>query len=96
MTDEDAIGCILKAVDFYRRGDNKGFMPSDPDYERTILDGWSVGAISLQIASIRLGLPLAEVFTRAEQHGVEVPYIAKRELAYFEKQPGKRLSRKVE
>lgn len=91
MADEEVVGCLLKAVDLYRNGDNSRFLPDHPDYEHTILDGWSMGAISLHVVTIRLRLSGEEVVRRTEQHGIEVPHTAKWELPYVEKQPVRRL-----
>lgn len=92
MDDEDAIGCILKAVDIFRHGDNERFLPNDRRYESTILDGWSAGAISLEIVCIRLGITGPEAVKRAEVLGVEIPYLAKYELPKLEKRGTRRLS----
>ncbi|MBB4010272.1 hypothetical protein [Allorhizobium taibaishanense] len=82
MTDEDAVCCILKAIDFYRNGDNRRFMPEHPEYERTILVGWSIGALSLHTAMIRLAISGHEVLRRMQELKIELPYTADRELKY--------------
>ncbi|WP_312403748.1 hypothetical protein [Rhizobium sp.] len=96
MSDDDAISCLLKAVDLFRYGDNSRFLPTNPRYARTILDGWSAGAISLQIACIRLGLTGQEAIRQMEMKAIEVPYTAQRELALVERRPIRRLSRRSE
>lgn len=92
MSDEDAVGCILKAINLFRNGDNSRFKPEHPEYERTVLEGWAAGAISLQIASIRLGLSGSELIRRTETFGLEVPYTVEWELRAVEKRPNRRLA----
>jgi hypothetical protein len=95
MSDEEAIGCILKAVDLFRRGDNGRFRPNHSDHERTILDGWSVGALSLRTVTIRLGVSGRDVLRRVEELEIELPYTAEREVQYVERLPVRRLRSRV-
>jgi hypothetical protein len=83
LTDEEAITCILGAIGKFRYGDNSHFMPDHPNYERTILDGWSLGAISLRTAAIRLGITFDEVVEKAKVYDIELPYTAERELQHL-------------
>ncbi|EJC80659.1 hypothetical protein Rleg4DRAFT_2294 [Rhizobium leguminosarum bv. trifolii WSM2297] len=80
MSDEDAIRCILKAVEIYRRIDRSRFEKGHPDYERTTLEGWAVGALSLRRVIRRLGISGQEAVERAITYGIELPYFADREL----------------
>lgn len=79
MEDEDAIRCILKAVERYRTEDRSRFEPGHPDYERTTLEGWSIRALTLRSATDRLGITGEEAIKRTTAHGFEVPYLADRE-----------------
>jgi len=85
MSDQQAVSCILKAVGKFRYGDNSHFQPDHPDYERMVLDGWSLGAISMRIAAIRLGITGEEVLDRTKEYGIEVPWTAERELEHLKK-----------
>ncbi|MBY5667405.1 hypothetical protein HFO43_02280 [Rhizobium leguminosarum] len=80
MSDENAIRCILKAVEIYRVEDRGRFGKGHPDYERTTLEGWSLGVLSLRRASRRLGTTGEEAFERMTAYGIEVPYFADLEL----------------
>ncbi|TAX05594.1 hypothetical protein ELH97_25120 (plasmid) [Rhizobium leguminosarum] len=80
MSDENAIRCILKAVEIYRAEDGGRFEKGHPEYERTTLEGWSLGALSLRSASRRLGITGEEAFERMTAYGIEVPYFADLEL----------------
>jgi len=80
MSDENAIRCILKAVEIYRAEDRGRFEKGHPDYERTTLEGWSLGALSLRRASRRLGITGEEAIERMKAYGIEVPYSADLEL----------------
>ncbi|MBO9184587.1 hypothetical protein ACQZ4Y_04030 [Rhizobium sp. L80/93] len=83
LSDEQAISCILKAVENYRTGDHSAFMPGHPDYERTIINGWSLGAIGLRTATIRLRTSGDAVIERAAAYGIDLPYTTQQELARF-------------
>lgn len=91
MSDNEAIGCVLKAVDLFRRGDNDRFRPEHSDYERTILDGWSIGALSLRTVTIRLAISGHEALGRMEKLEIEVPYTSEREVQHVAKFPVRRL-----
>ncbi|MBY5370553.1 hypothetical protein [Rhizobium leguminosarum] len=80
MSDENAIRCILKAVEIYQAEDRGRFKKGHPDYERTALEGWSLGALSLRRASRRLGITGEEAIERMKAYGIEVPYSADLEL----------------
>ncbi|MBY3195072.1 hypothetical protein [Rhizobium laguerreae] len=80
MSDEDAICCILKSVEAYRNTDRSLFEAGHPDFERTILEGWAMGALSLQRAVRRLGITGEQAIERAKAYGVALPYLAQREL----------------
>lgn len=95
MSDEEAVSCILKAIDLFRNGDNSHFKPEHPEYERTILEGWSAGALSLRIVTIRLGISAKEAVTRMRKWGIELPYTADREIQYVESLPGRKLRSRV-
>lgn len=83
LTDEEATSCISKAVVAYRTGDHRRFQPGHPDYERTIIDGWSLGALSLRTVVVRLGISGEEVVERARAYGVELPYTMDLELKHL-------------
>ena len=85
LTDEEAIGCVLKAVELYRTEDRGRFEKGHPDYERTMIDGWSYGSLSLRRVVKRLGLSGPQVFERAKALGIEVPYTAELEVAALNK-----------
>lgn len=91
MSDEDAVCCILKAIDIFRNGDNSHFSPEHPEYERTVLQGWSAGALSLRIVTIRLGISGEEAIRRMRTWEIEVPYTADREVQHVEALPVRRL-----
>ncbi len=91
MTDEEAVLCILKAADQFRNGNNSHFDPQHSEYERTILEGWSAGAISLRVVTIRLGISPDEALERMQVLGIEVPYTADREVKYVRSRPVHRL-----
>jgi hypothetical protein len=95
MSDEEAVCCILKAIDLFRNGDNGPFMPEHPEYEQTVLQGWSTGALSLRIATIRLGISSKEAVARMRTWGIELPYTADREVQYVESLPVRRLRSRV-
>jgi DNA-binding phage protein len=80
MSDEDAIRCILKAVDAYRTEDRSRFDKGHPDFERTTLEGWALGALSLRRAVKRLNVSGPVAVERAKALGIEVPYTADLEL----------------
>ena len=84
MSDEEAVSCILKAIDLFRNGDNSHFEPDHPDYERTILEGWSAGALSLRIVTIRLGISSKAAVERMQILEIELPYTAAREVQYVD------------
>jgi hypothetical protein len=81
--DEDAIGCILKSVDEFRTGDHSKFCPGHPDYEKTVLEGWSMGAILLHTACIRLQIGGQTAIDKTQAYGIELPYTAKQELKHL-------------
>jgi hypothetical protein len=84
MSDEEAVSCILKAIDLFRNGDNSHFQQDHPDYERTILEGWSAGALSLRIVTIRLGISSKAAVERMQILEIELPYTAAREVQYVD------------
>lgn len=96
MSDEEAVSCILKAIELFQNGDNCHFKPEHPEYERTILEGWSAGALSLLIVTIRLGISAKETVTRMRTWGIELPYTADREVQYVESLPVRRLRSHVD
>ncbi|KQV78184.1 hypothetical protein [Rhizobium sp. Root1220] len=71
LTDEDAIGCILKAVELYQRGDRGRFESGHPGYERTILEGWSLGALSLHRVVKRLNITGAQALEQTKAFGID-------------------------
>ncbi|MGO4353798.1 hypothetical protein AB4Z25_17950 [Rhizobium sp. RAF36] len=87
MNDEDAITCILKAVEIYRTSDRSRFQRGHPDYERTTLEGWSVGALSLPRVLKRLAISGEEALDRLKAYGIEVPYLADLELKALNRDP---------
>ncbi|UWU12767.1 hypothetical protein N2599_11310 [Rhizobium sullae] len=80
MSDEDAITSILKSVNAYRTENRSRFERGHPEYERTTLEGWAIGALSLQRAIRRLGISGQDALDRATAYGIELPYLADREL----------------
>ncbi|WP_313200631.1 hypothetical protein [Rhizobium sp.] len=87
LSDEDAIGCILKSVSIFRTGDRDRFRKGHPEYERTILEGWAIGALSLQRASRRLSMTGRQAMERAKAYGIELPYYADQELRALDAKP---------
>jgi len=87
LSDEDAIRCILGAVTKYRTEDRGRFEKSHPDFERTTLDGWSIGAISLSRVTRRLGISGHEAVDKARALGIELPYLVDLELKALETKP---------
>ncbi|WP_431674489.1 hypothetical protein [Rhizobium leguminosarum] len=102
LTDEEAIGCILKSVELYQTEDRGRFEHGHPDHERTMLDGWSYGSLTLRRVVKRPGLSGPEVVARAKTLGIEIPLTADREIAAlgkplpsaraFDRAPGLRCS----
>lgn len=84
MSDEEAVGCILKSIDLFRSGKNDHFKPEHPDYERTVLQGWSTGALGLLIVTIRLGISSKAAVERMQALQIELPYTAAREVQYVD------------
>lgn len=93
MSAEEAVCCILKAIHLFRNGDNGHFGPEHPEYERTVLKGWSAGAIGLRTVTIRLGISGKEAVERMRMWGIELPYTADREVRHVESLPVRRLTR---
>ncbi len=85
LSDEEAVGCILKSVELFRTEDRSHFEKDHPDYERTMLDGWSYGALSLRRVVKRLGLSGPQVVERAKALSIGVPYTADLEIAALDK-----------
>jgi hypothetical protein len=88
LEDQDAVSCILKSVEIYQTEDRSRFRNGHVDYERTVLEGWSMGALSLRRAVGRLGISGAEALTRAIQYGIELPSLAEAELKSLSTTPG--------
>ncbi|TAY27682.1 hypothetical protein ELH93_28560 (plasmid) [Rhizobium leguminosarum] len=88
MSDEDAIQCIIKSVETYRTSDRSRFQKGHPEYERTTLEGWSLGALSLVRVTRRLGISGEEAIDKMRAYGLGVPYLAERELKALEVDPG--------
>jgi hypothetical protein len=80
MSDQDAISNILKAVKKYRSDDMGPYTKGHPDYERTTLEGWALGALTLRRAGKRLSISGEEAIQRATDYGIALPYLADREL----------------
>lgn len=95
MSDEDAVCCILKAIELFRNEDNAHFKPEHPEYEHTVLEGWSIGALSLRIVTIRLGISAKEAVERMRVQGIELPYTVDREVEYLDRLPVRRLRSRV-
>lgn len=55
MTDQEAVTCILQSIERFRTEDRGRFEKGHPDYDRTMLDGWSYRAISLSEPQNALG-----------------------------------------
>lgn len=87
MSDEDVVSCILKSVRAYRIEDRRRFERGHPDFERTTLEGWTIGALSLQRAIKRLNIPGEEALARATAYGMDLPYLATRELSLLRDNP---------
>ncbi|MBY3389197.1 hypothetical protein [Rhizobium laguerreae] len=87
MSDEEAVCCILKAVETYRTTDRSRFEPGHPEFERTTLEGWAMGALSLQRAIRRLAITGEQAIERAKAYGIALPYLAYRELKLLEDAP---------
>ncbi len=87
MSDEDAIRCMIGAVTRYRTEDRGRFEKGHPDYERTTLDGWSIGAISLSRVTRRLDISGQEAVDKAKSLGIELPYLVDLELTALETKP---------
>ena len=56
MNDEQAFSCILRAAEGYYPSDRGRFQEGHPDYERTLVEGWSFLALTLQDVSEVLGI----------------------------------------
>ncbi|MGO4441194.1 hypothetical protein [Rhizobium sp. RAF56] len=80
LTDEEAISCILKAVELSRTSDRSRFERGHADYERTMLEGWSIRALSLRRVIKRLCISGEEAIARMKAYGIELPYTADLEL----------------
>ncbi len=89
MSDDDAIRCILKAIDLHRFSDRSRFEEGHRDYERTTLEGWFLGALSLPRVVKRLGTSGEEALKRLTAYGIERPYFADLELKALSTVPGK-------
>ncbi|WP_025596100.1 hypothetical protein [Agrobacterium tumefaciens] len=76
MIDEDAVSCILKSVERYRTEDRGRFERGHPAYERTTLEGWSIGALSLRHVVERLGISGQEAVEKAAARAIEFPSYA--------------------
>jgi hypothetical protein len=87
MSDEDVVGCLLRSVAMFRTSDLGGFMKGHPEYAKTILEGWSIGALSLQRAARRLGISGSQAVERATAYGIELPYYADQELKAWVARP---------
>ncbi|MGO6727269.1 hypothetical protein ACCS45_03980 [Rhizobium ruizarguesonis] len=87
LSDEDAVACVLKSVDLYRTTDRGRFNKGHPDYERTILEGWSMGALTLARAVRRLGVEGHEAIKRATEFSIELPSGADLELKSLSNRP---------
>ena len=85
LTDDEAISCILKAVEIYRSSDRGRFRPGHADYERTVLDGWSKGALTLRHVTRRLRIGGEEAVRRAREYELELPYTTDLELKALKK-----------
>lgn len=88
LSDEDVIGCLLRSVSMFRTSDLGRFRKGHPDYERTILEGWSIGALSLQRATRRLSISGNQAVERATAYGIELPFYADHELTALIAGPG--------
>lgn len=55
------------------------------DYERTVLDGWSKGALTLRHVTRRLWIGGAEAVRRAREYELELPYTMDLELKALKK-----------
>jgi hypothetical protein len=87
LSDQDAVSCILKSDEIFRTKDVGKFDKSHPGYERTILEGWAMGALSLRRAVRRLGVGGDEAIRRAVESGIELPYGADLELKSLSTRP---------
>jgi hypothetical protein len=87
LSDEDAIRCIIGAVTRFRTEDRGRFERGHPDYERTTLEGWSIGAISLSRVTRRLGISGHDAVDKAKSLGIELPYLVDLELKALETKP---------
>lgn len=85
LTDDEAISCILKAVEIHRSSDRGRFRPGHADFERTVLDGWSKGALSLRHVTRRLRISGEEAVRRTREYELELPYTADLELKALKK-----------
>lgn len=89
LSDDDAVGCLLRSVSMFRTEDLSRFRKGHPEYEKTILEGWSIGALSLQRAARRLGISGSEAVGRATAYGIELPYYSDQELKDWVARPSK-------
>jgi hypothetical protein len=88
LSDEDAISCILRSVSTFRTSDRGRFGKGHPEYEKTMLEGWSIGALSLQRVAVRLSISGNQAVERATAYGIELPYNAYQELKALIARPG--------
>lgn len=87
MSDQDAIESILKAIEKFRSVDRGPYTKGHPDYERTTLEGWALGALTLRRAVKRLGISGEVAIERARGYGIALPYLVDRELQSL-REPG--------
>ncbi len=80
LSDEEAALCILEAVDIYLTTDRAQFERGHPDFERTMLTGWSDGTLTLQHLLAILGVRADEVVQKMLTGGLELPFTADLEL----------------
>ena len=83
MTDEEALGCIYRAAEDYYSSDRGRFQEGHPDYERTVLEGWSFLALTLEDVSELLGIEPDEAGNRAKALGIEPPWTSQNELKWI-------------
>jgi hypothetical protein len=81
LSDEEAALCILEAIDIYLTKDRAQFERGHPDFEKTMLTGWSDGALTLQHLLEILGVGADDVVQKMLTAGIRLPFTAGLELS---------------
>jgi hypothetical protein len=80
LSDEEAALCILEAVNIFLTNERGRFERGHPDFERTMLMGWSDGTLTLQHLLEILGVSANDVVQKMSSGGIKLPFTADLEL----------------